>query len=70
VEVDILVEDKGKLVPIEVKLSSTPKPGMASSIQTFRRDMGDKAAPGYVVHTGDVRLPLGSGITAWPFTEL
>ena len=31
-EVDLLVEAGGKLVPIEVKLSATPKPAMASGI--------------------------------------
>ncbi|MBW2109183.1 MAG: DUF4143 domain-containing protein [Deltaproteobacteria bacterium] len=53
VEVDILVETDGKLIPVEVKLSATPRPAMASAINTFRKDMGDRAAPGYVVHPGD-----------------
>jgi len=69
-EVDILVEANAKLVPIEVKLSSTPKPAMASSLVAFRHDMGKKAGPGYVVHPGDVRLPLGNGVTALPLAEL
>lgn len=66
-EVDFVVETGGKLVLIEVKLSSTPRPAMASSIKIFREDLGTKALAGYVVHPGDVRLPLGSGVTAWPF---
>jgi predicted AAA+ superfamily ATPase len=69
-EVDFLVETAGKLVPIEVKLSATPRPEMASGIKSFRADLGDKAAPGYVVHPGDVRLPLAPGITALPFSDL
>jgi predicted AAA+ superfamily ATPase len=69
-EVDIVVEAAGKLVPIEVKLSATPRPTMASSIKTFQEDFGDKAMPGYVVHSGNVRLPLGANVTALPFTEL
>jgi predicted AAA+ superfamily ATPase len=69
-EVDIVVEFGGRLVPIEIKLSSTPRPAMASSVRTFLEDFGEKAAPGYVLHTGDVPLPLGSGVTALPFTEL
>ncbi len=60
----------GKLVPIEVKLSSTPRPAMAAAVKTFQRDMGDTAVPGYVVHPGDIRLPLGSGVTALPFADL
>jgi len=70
VEVDIVVVRAGKLVPIEVKLSATPRPAMAESIMTFQRDFGGKAGPGYVVHPGDVRLPLSSGVTAIPFTDL
>jgi hypothetical protein len=70
VEVDIVVEAAGRLVPIEVKLSATPRPAMASSIKTFREDFGNRAAPGYVVHPGDVRLPLGSNLTVLPFGEL
>jgi len=69
-EVDIVVETGGKLVPIEVKLSATPRPAMASAVKTFRRDMGDKAMLGYVIHPGSVTLPLGPGVKALPFAEL
>ena len=69
-EVDIVVESDGKLIPIEIKLSATPRPGMATSIRTFRKDLGSVAAPGYVVHPGDVRLPLGPATTALPFSDL
>jgi hypothetical protein len=69
-EVDFIVEDEGRLVPIEVKLSATPRPAMAASISEFRKDFGKRALPGYVVHAGDVRLPLGGGVTALPFTDL
>jgi hypothetical protein len=43
---------------------------MAASIGEFRKDFGKRALPGYVVHAGDVRLPLGAGVTALPFSEL
>jgi hypothetical protein len=69
-EVDILVETRARLTPIEVKLSATPRPGMATAIHAFQRDLSDKAAAGYVVHTGDARLPLGAGVTALPFADL
>jgi predicted AAA+ superfamily ATPase len=69
-EVDILIETGGKFVPVEVKLSATPRPAMASSIRAFRKDLGSKSMPGYVVHGGDVHLPLGSGIRALPFCDL
>ena len=69
-EVDIIVESSGRLIPIEVKLSATPRPSMASSIKAFQQDLGEKAATGYVVHPGDITLPLGAGVTALPFACL
>ena len=69
-EVDILVEVNGHLVPIEVKLSATPRPAMAKGITILQADLGKKLVPGYIVHPGDVRLPLGQGAIALPFAEL
>jgi predicted AAA+ superfamily ATPase len=69
-EVDILVEAGERLVPVEVKVSSTPRPEMARGIQALREDLGGRVAEGYVVHAGDVRLPIAPGVTAIPFREL
>jgi len=69
-EVDVVVQAEGNLIPIEAKLSATPNPGMARGIEAFRRDFRKRAARGYVVHTGDVRLPLGSDATAFPLADL
>ena len=69
-EVDFVVDVAGRLIPIEVKLSATPHPSMARSIRNFQRDMGDSAAPGYVVHPGDMQLSLGSGVASLPFASL
>ncbi|MCE2435906.1 MAG: ATP-binding protein [Candidatus Latescibacteria bacterium] len=69
-EVDFVIETGGKLVPIEVKLSATPRPTMAAAINVFQRDMESAAMSGYVVHPGDIHLPLGSGVTALPFAAL
>jgi len=69
-EVDFVVEAGEKLVPIEVKLSATPRIPMASAVKTFQKDFGDKAMKGYVVHPGDITLPLGSNVMALPFSEL
>jgi len=69
-EVDFLVETAGGLVPIEVKLSATPRPTMAAAIKIFQGDMDSAAMPGYVVHPGDIRLTLGPGVTALPFADL
>jgi hypothetical protein len=69
-EVDLLVERAGRLIPVEAKASTTPNPGMASGIRAFRRDLGAKAAEGYVVHAGTLRLPVSPGVTALPFAAL
>ncbi len=69
-EVDFVVETDDGLVPIEVKLSGTPRPAMAASVKSFQRDLADAAMPGYVVHPGTIQLPLGSGVTALPFADL
>jgi len=69
-EVDIIVEQDQKLVPVEVKVSSTPRPGMASSIKILQKDLGERALPGYIIHPGTVKLPLGEKVTALPLSEL
>jgi hypothetical protein len=69
-EVDIVVEAGTRLVPIEVKLSSTPRPEMAAGIARLRDALGARVADGYVVHGGEARLPLSPGVTAIPFREL
>lgn len=69
-EVDFVIDAGGKLVPIEVKLSATPRPVMASSIRSVQEDFRETALPGYVVHPGDVCLPLSPGVTALPFADL
>jgi predicted AAA+ superfamily ATPase len=70
VEVDLVVDARGKLVPVEAKLSATPRPAMAGAIRAFQNDFHGKAGEGYIVHPGDIRLPLGPGVTALPFAEL
>ena len=69
-EVDFLVEDGTELIPIEVKLSATPRPRMAAGIERLRRDLGERVRPGYVVHPGTVELPVGRHATALPFARL
>lgn len=69
-EVDFVVETEGKLVPVEVKLSATPRQIMARSINAFCEDIGEAAMPGYVVHPGEMRLPLGRNAEALPFKQL
>jgi len=59
-----------KYNPFEVKVSSTPRPRMASSIKILQKDLGERALPGYIIHPGTVKLPLGEKVTALPLSEL
>ncbi|MEW6111770.1 MAG: ATP-binding protein [Thermodesulfobacteriota bacterium] len=68
-EVDIVVAEGGRLIPLEVKLSATPRPAMARNLTAFQKDLQDRAASGYVIHPGEVRLPLAPRVTALPFNN-
>jgi predicted AAA+ superfamily ATPase len=70
VEVDFIIDLGAKLIPIEVKLSATPIPSMASGIVSFNKDFRKKSSQGYVIHPGDILLPLGEKVTAIPFCAL
>ena len=66
-KVDVIIQREGKLVPIEIKLSSTPKPVMADNIKIFQEDYKEISTTGYVIHPGDIHLPLGENVEALPF---
>jgi predicted AAA+ superfamily ATPase len=68
-EVDIVVDIAGRLIPIEVKLSATPRPAMAAGIRALQKCLGDRVQAGYVVHPGDISLPLAPDVTALPFAR-
>ena len=44
-EIDFIVNTNNGMIPIEVKLSATPRPAMASSIRAFQRDVGETVLP-------------------------
>ncbi len=69
-EVDFIVAVDGQLIPIEVKSTATPRPAMTNGIRAFQDDLGRKSGAGYVLHLGQVRLPLAPGVTALPFCNL
>ena len=75
-EVDLIVETQGKIIPIEVKLSATPRPEMASAIAGFRDNFKASTPtrlpvePGFVVHPGNTLLPMGNGTIALPLSML
>ncbi|GAP12674.1 predicted ATPase [Longilinea arvoryzae] len=69
-EVDIIIDTQAGLVPIEVKLSQTPRPEMAVELHSLLNDLKGRALPGFVIHPGNVVLPMGEGVTALPVSRL
>jgi predicted AAA+ superfamily ATPase len=68
-EVDIVLAEGGRLIPLEVKLSATPRLAMARNLMLFQKDL-ETSAVGYVIHPGEVRLPLAPAVVALPFRDL
>ena len=69
-EVDIVIERQGRLIPVEVKQTATPRPPMASGLLSFMEDYPSKTDKGWLVHLGDMTLPLAPNTTAIPFAKL
>lgn len=70
VEVDVIIEQQGRLIPVEVKQTATPRPAMASGLISFMCDYFDKVDNGWLVYLGSNLLPIAPNVTAVPFTEL
>jgi hypothetical protein len=64
-EVDLLIEDGPRILPVEVKLGATVDPRSLASLRQCLQDLGLKR--GVVIYTGDERRPAGSGIELLPW---
>jgi predicted AAA+ superfamily ATPase len=69
-EVDLVVATPRGLVAVEAKATSTPRPPMARGLLAFAEDYRERVVGKFVIHGGDVRLPLAEGVLALPFSEL
>jgi len=69
-EVDVVIETQNAMIPLEIKLSETPRPEMAKELIGFQRDFKGKTWSGYVLHPGKMTLPLGQGVTTLPLMNL
>lgn len=68
-EVDLVIETRGRIIPVEIKASATSWPKMADNIAVFRGDYPE-AEKGWVIYSGNEVLPSGVHATAWPATAL
>jgi uncharacterized protein len=69
-EVDLVIDTQSGLIPIEIKLSETPRPEMAKEIRAFQQDFKEKSLPGYIIYPGNMVLPLGQGVSSLPISNL
>ena len=72
-EVDFLLEVGEEILPIEVKLSATPRPRMATGIANLAKSLansGIRLRRGFVIHPGEADWPLGPHAKALPFSSL
>lgn len=66
-EVDFVIESRGRVLPIEVKSSPTPRLRDAAHLQSFRQEYGRASRAGLLLHTGDRLEWLAPGILAAPW---
>ncbi len=69
-EVDFILEDGQQLIPIEAKLTATPKPEHAQAIEHFQKLFSTRAAHGFIVCLCRERFPLTSSVDAVPLGAL
>ncbi|MFH1189307.1 MAG: ATP-binding protein [Candidatus Omnitrophota bacterium] len=68
-EVDFVVEREGKILPIEVKLSSQVNTAMAKSLFSFCKLFAGKTEKAFVVNLSPERLSLGRDVESIPFSS-
>jgi uncharacterized protein len=69
-EVDFVIEDRDRLLPIEVKTSARPRLRDAQGLMVFRDEYPDRFVGGLLLHTGDEVQWLADGILAAPWHKV
>ncbi len=70
-EVDIVLESpSGKIIGIEIKLSSIVRKDDLKGLISLKEHCGDDFHKGIIFYTGDKALPFGSSFSALPITAL
>jgi predicted AAA+ superfamily ATPase len=69
-EVDLIMQSQGRLIPVEIKLTTTPQPAHLESLRRFRILAGEESCePGILVCRVAEEQPLPFGITAIPWRQ-
>jgi hypothetical protein len=66
-EVDLVIEWRGRLLPIEVKASSGVRPKDARHLVTFRKEYPDRSGAGLLLYDGEEVFWLDEGVLAVPW---
>ena len=69
-EVDLLVEMSGKLYPIEIKLTTTPRPAHVDNLVRWRALVGEAAGSGLLVASAENASSLVPDIRVLPWHRL
>ena len=66
-EVDLVVETREALLPIEIKAGARPRLTDAAHLRSFRQEYGSKARAGLLLHTGSALEWLAPDVLAAPW---
>lgn len=66
-EVDLLIEYAGRILPVEIKAASHVKPAAARSITSFQEKFPEESGPGLVIYAGNELLRLTENCIAIPY---
>ncbi len=68
-EVDLVLETRGRILPVEVKLTATPSPGHTRPLSRFQNLVGETCDPGLLVCRVKEPRMLPGGVEAVPWQE-
>ncbi len=66
-EVDLVIEDGERLLPIEIKATGRPRLRDTAHLRTFRAEYGERARAGLLLHTGTTLEWLAPDVLAAPW---
>ncbi len=69
-EVDLVLEDRTRLVGVETKSSATVKSGDFRGLEELKKEAGDAFIQGVVLYTGREFIPFGKNLFAVPMEAL
>ncbi len=66
-EVDFVIEDRGSLLPVEVKATRRPRIADARHLRSFRAEYGELSRPGLLLHGGERGEWMAPDVLAAPW---